>query len=158
MVRKGEVHLTWMCTPAAGHVQNRWKKHIITVSSPVGWGGWRAALLNISIYVLRSSMWTRTGINTFIYGCKNGRDAFHRCHCSFFIKRLIELHIKIQILESICLKANTEESTPKHSRNLASFPILKIVTQMHFFCCIQNAQYTQERRHAPVKHTLTYDV
>lgn len=77
---------------------------------------------------------------------------------AFSSKRLIESHIKIQLLEFICLKASTEESTPKHSRNLASSPILKIVTQMHFFCCIQNAQYTQERRHALVKHALTYDV
>lgn len=115
-------------------------------------------ILNLSICVVGRSMRIRTGMNTFVYGYKKGRDPFHRCHCSFCIKRLINLHIRIQLLEFICLKANTEDPTPKHSRNLASLPILKIVTQMHFFYCIQNAQYTQEGRCAPVKCTLTYDV
>lgn len=146
---------SWTCA-------NQVKKHIFTISScganlvlrRMMW----CVILNVSICVLGGSMGTRTGMNTFLSGCKNGRDPFHRCHCSFFIRRLINLHIRIQLLEFICIKDNNEDPTPKHSRNLASLPILKTVTQMHFFYCIQNAQYTQERRCAPVKCTLTYDV
>lgn len=101
---------------------------------------------------------TRTGISSFLCGCKKGRNLFHKCHCSFSIKKRIDLRVRIQVFGLICLNGNTEDNTPEDSRNLASFPILKIVTQMLFLCCIQNAQYTQERRCAPVKCTLTSDV
>lgn len=117
--------------------------------------------------VLRSTMlWscvpgrarrTRTGIGSFLWGCRKGRNLFHRCHCSLSIKKLIDLRVRIQLFGLSCLNGNTEDNTQEHSRSLASFPLLKIVTQMHF-CCIQNAQYTQERRCAPVKCTLTSDV
>lgn len=162
MVRKGNILSPYSFYVYSRTCANQVKKHVIAVSScganPVLKRTMWCLILNLSICVLGRSMRRRTGINTFLYGCKKGKDPFHRFHCSFFINRLIDVHIGIQLLEFICLKANTEEPTPKHSRNLASLPILKTVTQMHFFYCIQNAHYTQERRCAPVKCTLTYDV
>lgn len=65
---------------------------------------------------------TRTGINTFPCGCKKGRNLIHRCHCSFSIKMLIDLHVRIQLFGLICHNGNTEDNTPEHSRILASFP------------------------------------
>lgn len=148
-----EGHTVFTRPSAAGHVQLGWK-NVTTVSScgtnlvlrTTMW----CLILNLSICLLSRSIRTRTGLNTFLYGCKKGRDPFCRYDCNFLIKRLIDLHLHIRF-------SYTEDPTPKHSRNLASLPMLKIVTQMHFYC-IQNAQYTQERRCAPVKCTLTYDV
>lgn len=65
---------------------------------------------------------TGTGISTFLCGCKKGRNLFYRCHCSFSMKRLIDLHIRIQLFGLICHKGSTEDNTPEQSRNLASFP------------------------------------